>query len=157
MKRQQTRSRVVPRESENRAANRQTDVMDTLLSDAMIEKATAAQFYTELLNDAPRGLHAELIEKARDDELMHLSDLSDLYRFLFSRDPDYGIEVIRCADYGTGLGAALKNALDSSAFCRDMALSDHSFPVREIFHRAMIDELRHATLFGALYASPERP
>ena len=40
--------------------------------EAIVGEATAAEFYSRLLMEAPDDLHREFIEHARDDELEHL-------------------------------------------------------------------------------------
>ena len=125
--------------------------LEEVLRDSMTDEATAAEFYTELINEAPDNLHTEFIEHARDDELIHLDYFKKLYRYLFGRDAEYGIEETKYANYEAGLLMALKGELEAAGTYRDVELSVRDPLIRETFYYAMIDELEHATQFSTLY------
>ena len=118
---------------------------------SMIEEATAAEFYSRLLKEAPNDLHYEFIEHARDDELEHLERFEKLYQYLYRSKPQYNIEKIQYPDYRNGLLMALKDELEAAEFYRDIQLSVKEQVARDTFYYAMVDELEHATQFSVLY------
>ncbi|MHB1152373.1 MAG: ferritin family protein [Eubacteriales bacterium] len=131
--------------------NLTTQQLEEVLRDTLTDEATAAEFYTDLLNEAPDNLHTEFIEHARDDELIHLDYFKRLYRYLFGRDAEYGIEETKYANYEAGLLMALKDELEAAEHYRDVELSVKDPLIKETFYYAMIDELEHATQFSTLY------
>lgn len=125
--------------------------LEEVLRDSMTDEATAAEFYTNLINESPDNFHAEFIEHARDDELIHLDYFKRLYRCLFGRDAEYGIEETKYANYETGLLTALKGEYEAAGTYRDVELSVTDPLIRETFYYAMIDEIEHANRFSTLY------
>lgn len=119
--------------------------------EAIVGEATAAEFYSRLLMEAPDDLHREFIEHARDDELEHLYAFSRLYCHLTGQMPQYSITPVVYADYKEGILLALKDELKAGEFYRDIQLSTTDNLIRDTFYYAMVDELEHATMFSTLY------
>lgn len=125
--------------------------LEEVLRDSMSDEATAAEFYTNLINESPDELHAEFIEDARDDELIHLDYFKKLYRYLFGKDAEYGIEETKYANYEAGLLTALKGEYEAAGTYRDVQLSVTDPLIKETFYYAMIDEIEHANRFSTLF------
>jgi len=121
--------------------------------EAIIGEATAAEFYSRLINDAPDELHREFIQHAHDDELEHLYAFTKLYCYLTGTLPQYTIEPVMFENYKTGLLMALKDELEAGEFYRDIQLSSMDMLIKDTFYFAMVDELEHATMFSTLYNS----
>lgn len=121
------------------------------LNKAIVDEATAAEFYTRLLKEAPNTLHYEFIENAREEELNHLNNFEKLYYSLYGCKPTYKTDYIQYPNYKEGLLMALKSELEAADFYRDVQLSVKNPVVRDTFYYAMVDELEHATQFSTLY------
>jgi rubrerythrin len=120
------------------------------LNRSLTDEATAADFYTRLLQIAPAGDRA-FITEARDDELFHLHNFQNLYEQLFGSRPPVSISPTPFSDYRQGLMTALTGELDAAGFYRDVQLSNKDPVVVDLFYLAMVDELEHATRFSTLY------
>lgn len=120
---------------------------------SIIDEATAADFYSRLLMEAPDELHREFIRHAYEDELMHLEAFLHLYRYFTVRAPQYNITPVQYRNYKEGILMALKDELEAAEFYRDVMLSSTDQLVRDTFFMAMVDELEHATQFGVLYGT----
>jgi len=118
---------------------------------AIVGEATAAEFYSRLLKEAPDELHEEFIAHARDDELEHLKAFTKLYRHLTGCMPNYTVEPVKYSCYKEGILMSLKDELKAGEFYRDVILSTTDQLVKDTFFLAMVDELEHATQFGVLY------
>jgi rubrerythrin len=123
---------------------------DNLLR-SMKDEASAAEFYTRLMNEAPDELHKMFIMDARDDELKHLQRFENLYVYYFGTKPQFDVEYIEYPDYKEGILMALKSELQAATFYRDVQLSTKDPLVRDTFYYPMIDEIEHANQFGILY------
>ena len=119
--------------------------------EAIVGEATAAEFYSRLINDAPDELHREFIQHAHDDELEHLYSFTKLYCHLTGQIPQYTIEPVIYQSYKEGILIALKDELEAGEFYRDVQLSTTDQLFRDTFYLAMVDELEHATMFSTLY------
>ncbi|OQA07227.1 MAG: Rubrerythrin [Firmicutes bacterium ADurb.Bin373] len=119
--------------------------------DSIVDEATAAEFYSRLLREAPDSLHREFIQHAYQDELEHLDAFTRLYRHFTGQSPRYIIQPIQYRTYKEGILMALKGELEAGGFYRDVQLSTTDQLVRDTFYLAMVDELEHATQFGVLY------
>ncbi len=119
--------------------------------DSIVDEATAAEFYSRLLREAPDSLHREFIQHAYQDELEHLDAFTRLYRHFTGQSPRYTIQPIQYRTYKEGILMALKGELEAGGFYRDVQLSTTDQLVRDTFYLAMVDELEHATQFGVLY------
>lgn len=120
---------------------------------SIVDEATAAEFYSRLLEEAPDELHKEFIEHAYHDELVHLEAFMKLYLHFTGEHPKYQIEPIQYDTYKDGIRMALKDELEAAEFYRDMKLSNTDPLVQDTFFLAMVDELEHSTQFGVLYGS----
>ena len=118
---------------------------------SIVDEATAAEFYSRLLKEAPDELHREFIEHAFKDEVEHLQAFTKLYIHLTGCKPQYIIEPVQHACYNEGILMALKDELEAAAFHRDVILSTTNQLVKDTFFLAMVDELEHSTQFGVLY------
>ena len=125
--------------------------LEETLIETITDEASAAEFYTKLLSQAPDQLNYDFVEHARNDELEHLSFFEKLYIQYFGKKPQYKIEPVRYNSYKEGLLIALKDELAAGEFYRDVQLSVRDPLIRDTYYYAMVDELRHATMFSTLY------
>ncbi len=119
--------------------------------DAIIGEATAAEFYSRLLNQAPDDLHREFIKHAMEDELDHLERFSKLYCYYTGHMPMYVITPVKFPNYKAGILMALKDELEAGEFYRDVQMSTTDQYIKDTFYYAMVDELEHSTMFSTLY------
>lgn len=118
---------------------------------SIVDEATAAEFYSRLLNEAPDDLHREFIKHAYEDELEHLHAFKRLYCHFTSQIPQYTFTPIMYQDYKEGILKALKDELEAAEFYRNIQLSTTDQLIKDTFYFAMVDELEHATQFSTLY------
>ncbi len=118
---------------------------------AIVDEATAAEFYSRLLKEAPDELHREFIEHAYEDELEHLYAFKKLYYHLTDERPYYNIIPVNYSNYKEGILKALKDELEAAEFYRNVQLSTTDQLIKDTFYFAMVDELEHATQFSTLY------
>ncbi|MGI6574634.1 MAG: ferritin-like domain-containing protein [bacterium] len=118
---------------------------------SIIDEATAAEFYSRLLREAPDELHREFIEHAYEDEQEHLQAFMRLFYHFTGQRPQYTIAPVEYPNYKAGILMALKDELEAAEFYRDVQLSTTDQLVKDTFYFAMIDELEHATQFSTLY------
>lgn len=118
---------------------------------AIVDEATAAEFYSRLLTETPDKLHREFVEHAYMDEMEHLEAFSKLYAYYTGQMPRYKITPVEYGSYKEGILMALKGELEAAEFYRDVKVSNTDPLVRDTFFYAMVDELEHATQFGVLY------
>lgn len=121
------------------------------LYEAIIGEATAAEFYSRLILDAPNDLHKEFIQHAHDDELEHLYAFTKLYYHLTGQMPQYSIVPVVYSSYKEGVLKALKDELEAGEFYKNVQLSTTDQLIKDTFYFAMVDELEHATMFSTLY------
>ncbi|NMB27198.1 MAG: ferritin-like domain-containing protein [Tissierellia bacterium] len=119
--------------------------------EAIVGEATAAEFYSRLLQEAPDELHREFIEHAYEDELEHLYAFTRLYCHFTGQIPQYTITPVVYSNYKEGILMALKDELEAGEFYRNIQLSTTDKLIRDTFYFAMVDELQHATQFSTLY------
>lgn len=119
--------------------------------DTIVDEATAAEFYSRLLREAPNDLHKEFIHHAMEDELDHLEKFTKVYCYLTGNLPQYIITPISFPSYKEGILMALKDELAAGEFYRDVQLSTTDQFVRDTFYYTMVDELEHATMFSTIY------
>ncbi len=124
---------------------------------SIVDEATAAEFYSRLLKEAPDPLHERFIRHAYEDELEHLQVFERLYTHFTGRAPRYTIDPVEYETYREGLLLALEDELDAAEFYRDVQLSTTDQLVRDSFYHAMVDELEHATMFSVLYGETHHP
>nr|WP_263323856.1 ferritin-like domain-containing protein [Neobacillus sp. Marseille-Q6967] len=113
-------------------------------------EAAAIDFYTRLVKDAPDNKHREDIQHALDDEKIHLKEFTQLYKSLSGQDPKYQIKKTKYNTYEDGLRIAYGDELEAYEDYRNSFLLTQNMAVRDIFFRAMTDEIEHATRFGFL-------
>lgn len=123
------------------------------IKQAIIDEATAVDFYSRLLQEAPDQLHREFIEHAYEDEKGHLHAFTQLYTYYTNKAPHYTITPVQYPTYKQGLLMALKEELEAVEFYRDVQLSTMDQLIKETFYFALVDELEHTTRFGVLYNS----
>jgi rubrerythrin len=118
---------------------------------AIVDEATAADFYSRLLKEAPDALHRDFVKHAYEDELEHLDAFTKLYTHFTGKKPQYKVKPIQYSSYKAGILRALKDELEAGEFYRDIKLSCTDPLVKDTFFFAMVDELEHSTQFGVLY------
>lgn len=120
---------------------------------AIVDEATAADFYCHLLKEAPNKLHRDFIEHAYHDELEHLQIFTKLYCYFTDITPEYHIKPVCYPNYKEGLLMALISELDAVEFYRNVQLSTTDQLIIDTFYMVMVDELGHATMFSTLYGT----
>ena len=125
--------------------------LDKNIYKSIVDEATAADFYSRLLKEAPNELHREFIKHAYDDELKHFQAFSKLYKHFTGKVLQYQIKPVQYPNYKTGILMAIKDELEAAEFYRDMKLSSSDQLVKDTFFFAMVDELEHSTRFSVLY------
>ncbi|KYD11227.1 ferritin family protein [Caldibacillus debilis] len=128
-----------------------------VLYQAIIGEATAIDFYSKLLKDAPDGLHKEFIRHAYEDEQKHLQAFTRLYIHFTGQEPQYQFEPVRYASYQEGLLKAYKDELEAAEAYRDVQLSTTDALIKDTFFLAMTDEMEHASRFSFLYLTLQAP
>ncbi|MBE3573482.1 MAG: ferritin-like domain-containing protein [Moorella humiferrea] len=118
--------------------------------DSIVAEATAADFYSRLMREAPDELHRDFINHAYQDELEHLEAFTRLYKHFTDRIPQYNIEPVQYRTYKDGLLKALKDELEAADFYKGIIVSSTDQLVRDTYFLAMGDELEHAIRFNAL-------
>lgn len=118
---------------------------------SIVDEASAADFYSRLLREAPDQLHREFINHAYQDELEHLEAFTRLYRFYTGQIPSYSIKPVQYRTFKEGLLIALGDELEAADFYKDNILASMDQLVRDTFFLAMVDELEHSTRFSFLY------
>jgi rubrerythrin len=121
------------------------------LMQAITSEATAIDFYTRLLNEAPNRLQFEFIQDAHDDEVSHKNHFEWLYNQYYGMLPQYQIQPVQYPSYKEGILMALEDELRAAAFYRDVQLSVNDPIVRDYFYLPMVDEMEHATQFSTLF------
>lgn len=117
---------------------------------AIVDEATAANFYARLLKEAPDELNKEFVQHAYEDELDHLQAFTQLYVHLTGSQPEYQMKQTQYSNYKEGILMALKGELEATEFYRDVQLSTTDPLIRDTFYLAMVDEIEHGTQFGVL-------
>lgn len=120
---------------------------------AIVDEATAIEFYCRLLKDAPNKLNRDFIEHALDDEREHLQIFTKLYCYYTDRMPEYKVNPICYPCYKEGLLLALIGELDAVEFYRNVQLSTMDQVIIDTFYMVMVDEEGHATMFSTLYST----
>ncbi|MBM7607768.1 rubrerythrin [Lysinibacillus composti] len=121
--------------------------------DSIVAEATAAKFYTKLLDLAPNEIHREIIKYARNNELKHIESLTMLYVRLVGHIPHVKLEPIQISNYKAGILTALKAEIEAVDLYRDVQLVSMNPVIREPFYRAMVNKMEHANQFGEIYHS----
>ena len=121
------------------------------LYNTIVDEATAIEFYSRLLVEAPNELHREFIAEARDEEMEHLEKFTMLYCHYTGYMPYYIITPVRYLNYKEGILRALKDESSAADYYRNVQLSTTDILVKDTYYYAMVDELRHATFFSTLY------
>lgn len=120
---------------------------------AIVDEATAIDFYCRLLKDAPNKLNKDFIEHILDEEREHLQIFSKLYCYYTDQTPQYHINPVSFPCYKEGLLIALVGELEAVEFYRNVQLSTMDQVIIDTFYLAMVDEQEHATMFSTLYCT----
>jgi len=123
------------------------------LYDSIVAEATAAKFYTKLLDLAPNEIHHKMIKHARNDELKHIESFTMLYARLVGHIPHVRLEPSQISNYNSGILTALKSEIEAVELYRDLQLVTMNPVIQEPFYRAMVNKMEHANQFGELYHS----
>lgn len=118
--------------------------------DGIKGEAAAIDLYTQLVKSAPNKQHREDILHALEDEKVHLKDFTKLYKSLSGKDPVYQVKKAKYDSYEDGLRMAYEDELEAYEDYRDSYLLTPNLQVRDVFFRALTDEMEHATRFGFL-------
>jgi rubrerythrin len=117
---------------------------------AIKSEAEAIDFYQRLLKFAPGHRGQDDISHALEDERIHLRDFSQLYYSLTGMQPVYRPKKIAFHNLQEGLRLAYQDELEAYEFYRDIYLMTSHPLIRDVFFRAMTDEIEHAMRFGFL-------
>ncbi|MFJ8235895.1 hypothetical protein ACIQ34_09140 [Ureibacillus sp. NPDC094379] len=121
--------------------------------DSIVAEATAAKYYTKLLDLTPHNIHRDIIEYARNDELKHIESFTMLYARLVGHIPHVRLEPIEIPNYKAGILTALKGEIEAVKLYRDVQLVSMNPRIRDPFYRAMVNKMEHANQFGELFYS----
>lgn len=120
------------------------------LLSAIKGEATAVQFYSQLMRIAQTNEERSSIAHALEDERIHLQSFIQLYTSLFGAQPVYQPEQKTFSSLAEGLKMAREDELEAYEQYRDVYLSTKDMDVRDVFFRAMTDEIEHALRFSIL-------
>jgi Uncharacterized conserved protein len=120
---------------------------------AIEDEANTADFYCHLLREAPNKLNKDYIQRAYNDELVHLEVFKKLYCYYTDSEPKCQLTPITCPCYKEGLLIALNGELATVEFYRDVQLYTMDQLIIDTFYMVMVDEQGHATMFSTLYNS----
>jgi rubrerythrin len=113
-------------------------------------EATAIQFYRQLAQMAKTDEQRKDIEHAIEDEQTHLKEFTNLYISLFGKQPVYQVEKKVLSSFAEGLKLAREDELEAYEDYRNVYLSTKDSNVRDVFFRALTDEMEHALRFAIL-------
>jgi Mn-containing catalase len=89
---------------------------------AIVDEATASDFYSRLLKEVPDELHREFVKHAYEDEIEHLKAFTKLYVSFTGQEPQYHVTPVQYPNYKVGILRALKDELEAAEFYRDVIL-----------------------------------
>ena len=121
--------------------------------EAIKGEATAIDFYSRLIKEAPNAKHKKVIAHALEDEKVHLQQFIQLFTTLTGQQPTYQVVQTQYSSYKEGLERAYEDELEAYEDYRNAFLMTQNLAVRDVFFRAMTDEVEHAIRFGFLRAS----
>ena len=122
---------------------------ETLL-EAIVDEATAIEFYAYLFEHAVTPLQKTYIEHALKDERKHLALFTQIYQKQTGHAPNYKIQAIPDTNLRDGFLKALNSELGAQEFYRKIYFSSTHPDVRSAFYLAMLDEIEHAIRFSTL-------
>ncbi|WP_035098867.1 ferritin family protein [Anoxybacteroides tepidamans] len=120
------------------------------LLNAIKGEATAIQFYNQLMQMARTNEERSYIAHALEDEQTHLRQFINLYTSLFGAQPVYQAEQKTFSSFAEGLKIAREDEFEAYESYRNVYLSTKDMKVRDVFFRAMTDEIEHALRFSIL-------
>ncbi|MDP5274320.1 ferritin-like domain-containing protein [Chengkuizengella axinellae] len=124
--------------------------VSTAIYEAIIGEATAIDFYTRLVQEAPDRRHKADIQHALEDEKKHLKKFTNLFTALTGQRPQYSIEPVQFESYKEGLEMAYRDELEAYENYRDAYLFTQNQTIRDAFLLGYTDEIEHALKFGFL-------
>lgn len=127
-------------------------LLQTLLN-SMEGEAAAVDFYTRLAELAPSEKNRDTILKIAEDERIHLQSFVNLYYSLTGKHPNYQVERVAFNTYEEGLNISFDDELKDYETYRNQYLKTRNQTIRDVFFRALTDEIKHATIFNNLKAS----
>lgn len=119
----------------------------TALEQNIRNEATAAHFYSELLDRAAEPWIRASLEHAIADEQKHYRMLEALYREVTGHIYEAQPQRVEFADLRDGLRRALHDELEAAEAYRDLYLRYRNPRIRDVFFELMTDEMEHATRF----------
>ncbi|MGG0239889.1 ferritin family protein [Bacillus rhizoplanae] len=127
------------------------------VSQAILEaikgEAAAIDFYSRLVKEAPNARHKKDILHALEDEKVHLQQFIQLFTTLTGQQPTYQVVQTQYSSYKEGLERAYEDELEAYEDYRNAYLLTQNLAIRDVFFRAMTDEIEHAMRFGFLLSS----
>lgn len=120
---------------------------------AIVDEATAIEFYCRLLKEAPNKLGKDFLEHIIDQEREHLQIFCKLYYNYTDQAPQYHTSSVSYPCYKEGLLIALVGELEAIDFYRNVQLYTMDQVIIDTFYLAMVDEQSHATMFSTLYST----
>lgn len=121
------------------------------LEDAINDEAAAIRFYQKLMDLAPDTEQRESIEHAHEEEIVHFKWFTTLYRQLTGREAVVRVKDIAFSGYKSGIREAFEQELEAADLYQGMYLASHNPEIRDLFFKALTDEMEHATRFSFLY------
>lgn len=121
------------------------------LRTAINDEAFAVRFYQQLMDMAPDSKQRDFIKHAHEEEITHFKMFTDLYQRLTGDEATVKVTESTVTDYKAGILDAFERELEAADLYQEMYLSVQSPEIRDIFFKAMTDEMEHATRFSFLY------
>lgn len=134
-------------------AEGQFDNVLASLVESMEGENKAIDFYTRLIAMAPNKKMREVVEYALKDERRHLELFGNVYKTLTGKAPKYKKERQKFSNFKEGISIAFLDELEAYEMYRNIYLMTDDWTIRDVFFRAMTDEIEHATRFSFIYHS----
>jgi len=129
------------------AGDRQKADLARMVERFMKDQATAAIFYSDLLERAPDARAKEYIRHAMEDEQKHYRMLGALYRELTGRTHEATPDRVTFSNLAEGIMRAMDDEYEAMEEYRDVYMAQTDRRIRNLFFELMTDELEHATRF----------
>lgn len=123
-----------------------------MLLRAIQDKQSMIDYYGKLYKMASDNQDIETINLILLDEKNHLRMFTNLYQNLYGVIPDIpGSEISQISSFIYGIKKSVMAELDLFNFYNNIYFTDTNATVRDVFLRALRDEIRHAAKCNFIY------
>jgi len=130
----------------------QDQIPSGMLLRVVQDKQLTIAYYDLLYGLTSDHQDIEIIDDIRFDEVNHLSMFTNLFTDLYGEKPDLPVpEISQISSFIDGIKKSIKKELDSYSFYNDVYFTDTNIMVRDVFARALTDEIRHAAKYNFIY------